>query len=155
MLHQKTSNKMETEPLNGSEEITPMLATSFPDNHSESQSAHSIQETSRIINEDAKSLETNSQWQEAKVEGPPTSCDSDPSYEDSIDESMDNDEEQKPKLTTHQKLSMVLIILATLANTMSFSILAAFFPIEVCKEKNISLKGHVALDRSSWSLKSV
>ncbi|XP_071804650.1 MFS-type transporter SLC18B1-like isoform X2 [Asterias amurensis] len=121
---------METEPLNGSEEVTPMLATSFPDNHSEIQSAHSIQETSLIINDDAKLLETNSQWQEAKVEGPPTSCDSDPSYEDSIDESMDNDEDEKPKLTTHQKLSMVLIILATLANTMSFSILAAFFPIE-------------------------
>ncbi len=124
---------MENGSANQSEETPLILATSSTANHSTSQSAQNIKETSLLLTNDENAPKVNSQLQQPEVEGPPTSQDSNQNNEDSVADPVTNEKEKQPKrITLNQKFTFFTIAIASFANFMSFSILAAFFPIEVC-----------------------
>ena len=122
---------MENGSANQTEESSLILATSSPVTHSKSQSANSIKETSLPKTGDKNAQETNCQWNEPQVEGPPTSRDSYQNNADIVEDPVGNERKKKPKITFDQKLILFAITIASIANFMSFSILVVFFPIEV------------------------
>ncbi|XP_033640472.1 MFS-type transporter SLC18B1-like isoform X1 [Asterias rubens] len=133
----KDENKMENGSANQTEESSLILATSSPVTHSKSQSANSIKETSLPKTDDKNAQETNCQWNEPQVEGPPTSRDSYQNNADIVEDPVGNERKKKPKITFDQKLILFAITIASIANFMSFSILVVFFPIEA-KAKGMS-----------------